>query len=188
MRKLIVWVFNYSIDGLMATNGTQFWDYCFSRPSTPGGWPPQIELYRSAYAHIMGRSSYEGMSVAMQAQTDHPFSPILNEGRKVVFSRTMTSADWPNTTVASGDTLEEIDKLRQGGDGHIIVWGGVGLWRSLLELDLIDEFYFSVYSFVSGVGTGIFDAFPGPYPLELVSATAHPGSGIAVLHYRRPRE
>jgi hypothetical protein len=25
----------------------------------------------------------------------------------------------------------EIDKLRRGGDGHIVAWGGVRLWRSL---------------------------------------------------------
>jgi len=49
-------------------------------------------------------------------------------------------ADWANTTIAAGDTAEEIDKLRQGGDGHIVAWGGVGLWRSLMRLDLIDEF------------------------------------------------
>jgi hypothetical protein len=38
-----------------------------------------------------------------------------------------------NTTIAAGDTSEEIDKLRRGGDGHIVVWGGVGFWRSLMR-------------------------------------------------------
>ena len=27
-----------------------------------------------------------------------------------------------NTTMAAGDAAEEIDKLRRGGDGHIVVW------------------------------------------------------------------
>ena len=65
----------------------------------------------------------------------------MNAGRKVVFSRTLTTADWANTTIAAGDTTEEIDRLRQGGDGHIVVWGGVSLWRSLMQLDLIDEWH-----------------------------------------------
>ena len=39
------------------------------------------------------------------------------------------AADWANTTIAAGGTAEEIDKLRQGGDGHIVVWGGVSFWR-----------------------------------------------------------
>ena len=33
-----------------------------------------------------------------------------------VFSRTLKSADWANTTIAAGDMAEEIDKLRRGGD------------------------------------------------------------------------
>ncbi len=87
----------------------------------------------------MGRTAYESISGSMTTSTDHRFAPILNAARKVVFSRTLKTADWANTTIAAGDTAEEIDKLRQGGDGHIVVWGGVSLWRSLMRLDLIDE-------------------------------------------------
>ena len=50
---------------------------------------------------------------------------------------------WPGciaTMIAAGDTTEEIDNPRRGGDGHIVVRGGVGLWRSGMRLDLIDEF------------------------------------------------
>jgi dihydrofolate reductase len=64
----------------------------------------------------------------------------MNAARKVVFSRTLRTAEWANTTTAAGDTTEEIDKLRRGGDGHIVVWGGASFWRSLMQLDLIDEF------------------------------------------------
>jgi hypothetical protein len=42
---------------------------------------------------------------------DHPFSPIMNAARKVVFSRTLKTAEWANTTIAAGDSKEEIDKL-----------------------------------------------------------------------------
>src|ERR1019366_8250803 len=96
-------------------------------------------LDQSAYAHIMGRTAYESISGSMTTSTDHPFADILNAGRKVVFSRTLKTADWANTTIAAGDTAEEIDKLRLGGDGHIVVWGGVSLWRSLMRLDLVGE-------------------------------------------------
>ena len=66
----------------------------------------------------------------MTTSTDHPFADILNSGRKVVFSRTLKTADWANTTIAADDTAEEIDKLSLGGDGYIVVWGGVSFWRS----------------------------------------------------------
>jgi dihydrofolate reductase len=58
----------------------------------------------------------------------------------VVFSRTLKTADCANTTIASGDLAEEVDTLRRGGDGYIVVSGGITLWRSLARLDLIDEY------------------------------------------------
>jgi dihydrofolate reductase len=38
----------------------------------------------------------------------------------------------------SGDTAAEVAKLGQGYDGHIVVYGGLTLWQSLMRLDLID--------------------------------------------------
>ena len=128
----------------------------------------------------MGRTAYEGIAEAMTTATDHPFADILNAGRKVVFSRTLKTADWANTTIAAGDTTEEIDKLRQGGDGHIVVWGGVRLWRSLMQLDLIDELRLSLFPYVAGEGTRLFDGVPRSYRLDLVSSTAS-RSGIVEL-------
>ena len=187
MRKLIATVFHYSLDGLLADEGTEFWDFCFSLPENrvPDDGA-QLEFLAGAYAHIFGRTAYEGISAAMTTATDHPFSPILNAARKVVFSRTMTRADWANTTIAAGDTTEEVDRLRSDGDGYIGVWGGVRMWRSLMQLDLIDEIQVSMYPYVAGEGTRLFDGVPGAYQLELVSSTAS-SNGVVELRYRRPR-
>jgi len=187
MRKLIATVFNYSLDGLMADPDTEFWKFCFSLPeNNQPDDPAQLDFLRNAYAHVMGRTAYEGISVAMTTNTDHPFADILNAGRKVVFSRTMQTAEWANTTIASGDTTEEVDKLRQGGDGHIVVWGGVELFRSLMQLDLIDELQVSMFPYVAGEGTRLFDGVPRSYPLALVSSEAS-RNGIVELVYRRAR-
>ena len=91
-----------------------------------------------------------------------------------------------NTTMAAGNTAEEVDKLRRGGDGHIVVWGGVSFWRSLMRLDLIDEFRQDLYPHVAGEGTRLFDGVPKSYGLDLVSSTAS-RSGIVELQYRRHR-
>src|SRR3954453_13451216 len=187
MRNLIATVFNYSLDGLLADEGTEFWKFCFSLPENrdPSS-PAHLEFLQSAYAHVMGRTAYEGISGAMTTATDHPFSAILNAGRKVVFSRTLQTAEWANTTIAAGDTTEEIDWLKQGGNGHIIVWGGVPLFRSLMQLDLMDELRVSMFPYVAGEGTRLFDGVPKSYQLDLLSSTAS-RSGIVELRYRRPR-
>ena len=188
MRTLIATVFNYSLDGLLADQDTDFWEFCFSLPENrePND-PAQLEFLRNADAHIFGRSAYESIGEAMTTTfTDHPFASILNAARKVVFSRTLTTAEWANTTIAAGDTAEEIDKLRRDGDGYIIVWGGIRLWRSLMQLDLIDELRVNLYPYVAGEGTRLFDGVPSSYALDLVSSTASPG-GIVWLQYRRNR-
>jgi dihydrofolate reductase len=188
MRKLIATVFNYSLDGLLADEGTDFWKFCFSLPENrqPDG-PAYLDYLQSAYAHIMGRTAYEGIANAMTTTaTDHPFAEILTAGRKVVFSRTLKTAEWANTTIAAGDTTEEIDKLRHGGDGYILVWGGVRLWRSLMQLDLIDELKLSLFPYVAGEGTRLFDGIPRSYQLDVVSSTVS-SSGIIELRYRRHR-
>jgi dihydrofolate reductase len=187
MRKLIATVFNYSVDGLLADPDTEFWKFCFDLPENrePDD-AAQLDFLQSAYAHIFGRNAYESISGPMTTSTDHPFSPILNAARKVVFSRTLKTAEWANTTIAAGDTEEEIDKLRLGGDGHIVVWGGVSFWRSLMQLDLIDELQVSLFPYVAGEGTRLFDGVPKSYRLDLVSSTAS-SNGIVELQYRRHR-
>lgn len=186
MRTLIATVFNYSLDGLLADPGTDFWDFCFSLPENQRPDDPTLlEFIRNADVHVMGRTTYEGTAEAMTT-TDHPFADILNAGRKVVFSRTLKTAEWANSTIAAGDTAEEIDELRRGGDGYIIVWGGVGLFRSLMELDLIDELRVNMYPYVAGEGTRLFDGVPSSYRLDLVSSEAS-GSGIVELRYQRHR-
>ena len=150
MRKLIAWVFMYSLDGLLADEGTEYWQFCFGLPVDPAEQKEKIDLYQSAYAHVMGRVAYEAMAEALPT-SDYPFSGIMNDGRKVVFSRTLKTVEWANTTIAAGDTTEE-NKLRRGGDGHIMVWRGVGLWRSLMHLDLIDEFRLDLHPYVAGEG------------------------------------
>ena len=187
MRKLIATVFNYSVDGLLADEGTEFWKFCFDLPENrePDN-PGQLDFLQNAYAHIMGRTAYEGISQAMTTSTDHPFSPILNAGRKVVFSRTLKTADWANTTIAGGDTAEEIDKLTRGGEGYIVVWGGVSLWRSLMQLDLIDEFHLGLHPWIADEGTPLFDDVPQSYRLDLISSTPST-NGIVELQYRRHR-
>jgi dihydrofolate reductase len=187
MRKLIATVFNYSLDGLLADEGTEFWRFCFDLPENrePND-PAQLDFLQSAYAHIMGRNSYESIAGAMTTLADHPIAPILNAGRKVVFSQTLRTAHWANTTIAAGDTAQEVDKLRRGGDGHIVVWGGVSFLRSLMRLDLIDELQVSLFPYVAGEGTRLFDGVPSSYRLDLLSSTASP-SGIVKLEYRRHR-
>ena len=67
-----------------------------------------------------------------------------------------------------------------------MVWGGVGLWRSLMQLDLIDELHVTLFPYVAGEGTRLFDGVPKSYQLDLISSTAT-GYGVVELRYQRHR-
>jgi dihydrofolate reductase len=186
MRKLIATVFNYSLNGSLPDEGTEDYQFCMGLPDDPADVEQSLDFIRSADAHIMGRVAYEGIAAAQKAVPDHPAHAILTPAHKVVFSRTLKTADWANTTIAAGNTAEEIDKLKRGGDGHIVIWGGVRFWRSLMRLDLIDEFRVDLFPYMAGEGTRLFDEVPKSYRLDLISSTAW-SNGMVGLHYRRHR-
>ncbi len=201
MRKLIVRAFNISLDGVNAQKGTEYFDFCMSGidPTVPAGVnhlpadDSQLdatgELYQRAYALIMGRHSYESMRAHFApggTQTDHPWADMFNAARKVVFSHTLKTADWANTTIAAGDTAQEIEKLRGGGAGHIVVYGGLSFWQSLMRLDLIDVFYLDLIPYGAGEGPRLFDNVGKYGQLDLISSMTL-SNGILSLEYRRHR-
>jgi dihydrofolate reductase len=55
-----------------------------------------------------------------------------------------------------------------------------------MRLDLIDELHLSLFPYVAGEGTRLFDGSPKSYQLDLVSSAAS-SSGIGELRYRRHR-
>jgi dihydrofolate reductase len=55
-----------------------------------------------------------------------------------------------------------------------------------MELDLLDELWLSVFPYVAGEGTRLFDGVPASYELELISSDGS-SAGVLDLRYRRPR-
>ena len=131
----------------------------------------------------MGRTAYEAIAASMTTtSTDHPFADILNAGARSSL-RTLKTADWANTIIAAGDG-EKIDKLRLGGDGHIVVWGGVSLWVAD-ALDLIDELSSACSPTLRARAPGCSTASPSP-TASTWSPVPPPATG-SELQYRRHR-
>lgn len=185
MRKLVARVFDYSLDGVIATEGTEFFQFCRDIPDDPAEDARGSEFYAAADLHIMGRVAYQSMASYFPAATDDPYADLLNAARKVVFSRTLKTAEWANTTIARGDLAEEVDKLRRGGDGYIVAHGGISFWRSLARLDLIDEYRVTLVPYLAGEGPRLFENAGKSRQLDLLSSTAF-SSGLQ-LDYRRRR-
>ena len=155
-----------------------------------GGWgtPPEAPalkarklawLREETGLHLMGRLAYEEMAGAWPFSDDEYAAP-MNDIPKVVFSKTLTKADWPETMIASGDLAEEVSALKRQPGKDMIAWGGAAFAQSLTRLGLVDEYRLVVQPVALGAGLPLFAGFSEPFVLELIEAT--PYDDGAVLH------
>jgi dihydrofolate reductase len=186
MRTVIAEIYDYSLDGVSAEGDTSFFEFCRALPDDPAYLERAVDFYRNADLIVMGRTHYQGAAAYFPSADDDPYADVMNAARKVVFSHTLATADWANTTVINGDLAAEIQKLKLGGDGYIIADGGIGLLRSLIRHDLVDEFRIYLVPYLAGKGTRVFDDLQQATKLELVSVVPV-GGGTSELIYRRIR-
>jgi dihydrofolate reductase len=186
MQKVVARIFDCSLDGVIAEEGTEFFQYCRDLPDDPAQIARTLSFYQNAGLHIMGRNSYQGGAEYFPTATDHPYADVMNAAHKMVFTRTLQTASWANTTINRGDLAEEIKRLKRDGTGDIVAHGGLSFWRSLIRLDLIDEYRLTVFPCLAGKGRRLFDDLEKPRQLELTASTPFT-NGTIELEYRRPR-
>lgn len=135
-----------------------------------------VETVSNAGAHLMGATTYAAMA-AHWPRDSGPFAKPMNEIPKVVFSDSLTAADWSETTIAAGDLTEAVTRLKQeGSDGYLLAHGGARFARSLIDTGLIDEYRLLVHPAVLGAGERIFTA---PLTIEPIRTTVFSGGAVA---------
>ena len=127
MRNVVLQM-GISIDGYVS--GGPEADIGGGEPEHPDVATRKLAWVTQAGVHAMGRITYEGMSGLWPTSTAAYAKP-MNEIPKVVFSTTLTRADWPTTTILKGDIEEEIARLRAEPGGEIIVYGGYTFAQAL---------------------------------------------------------
>ena len=180
MRKLIV-TYYVSLDGKSADaeNGIRDVMMSIDDPEQEASYVDQLW---EAGAFLMGANSYRAME-GFWPTSDHPSAKPMNAIPKVVFSRTITGADgWRETRIASGDTAEEIARLKEEPGKDLFALGGTGFLRSLIELGVVDEYRLWVLPAVAGTSGALFPPLPEPLRLRLVSSRAF-ADGILELRY-----
>lgn len=75
---------------------------------------------------------------------------FLHETPKVIFSKTLPTAKWNNSTIVRGDVAREVGRLKRQSGKNLLVPGGVAFPRALIERDLVDEYLLSVVPTVVG--------------------------------------
>jgi dihydrofolate reductase len=179
MRTLVLSCF-MSLDGYSCDPGTELFEFfaLLEQNEDPEQEEYGLARLRQAGTHIMGRVTYLGFAEYWPAST-HVNAAPMNDIPKVVFSRTLRTASWPQTTIASGDTETEIAKLKAEPGGPILAHGGTSFARSLIQLGLVDEYRLCLLPAAAGKGVPLFTDFTR---LRLLSTKAFP-SGLLELAY-----
>ena len=184
MRKLKLQV-QMSVDGFIAgPNGEMDW--------MVWNWDDTLKNYVSDLTEnvdciVLGRKLAEGFiphwaGAAQIENEEQVFALKMSETPKVVFTKTLESADWSNAIFAKGNLGDEINALKNQEGDDIIVYGGGSFVSSLINEGLIDEYHLFVNPAILGKGMPIFQSLSAKQGLVLKQAQGFE-CGITVLYY-----
>jgi dihydrofolate reductase len=192
MRKIVVLTF-LTLDGVMQGPGGPTEDT--SGNFTHGGWTvPYFD---------------EFLGNVMTEQMDHPFDLLLgrktfeifasywphheeagagiNKATKYVASNTLTSHAWKKSVFLAGNVAAEITKLKAKKGPELQVHGSATLIQTLLEHNLVDEFWLKIFPVTLGTGKRLFDRGTMPASFTLVDTKTSP-SGVIIATLKRAGE
>jgi dihydrofolate reductase len=176
MRKLILW-------DMVTLNGM------FEGPDHDISWfvfEDELENYiretqAAADTLLFGRVTYE-MMASYWSSAEGWIADFMNGVEKIVFSRTLSNADWTNTRLVKDHVPEEIAKLKDAPGREIFVFGSADLSATLIKEGLVDEYRIAINPVVLGKGVPLFKEGMKRLDLRLLE-TKPLKSGVVILHY-----
>ena len=106
-----------SLDGYVASlDGSTGW-LAAGRSDDSTSWV--VETVSNAGAHLIGAATYAEWA-GYWPTASGPFAKAMNEIPKVVFSNSLTSADWGETEIATGDLAEAAGTAQDQYGGRLL--------------------------------------------------------------------
>lgn len=151
-------------------------------------------LLREVDLLVFGRITYELMvpfwpEVAKSqsmTKASNEFARTFDSINKLVFSRSLGSAEDKNTRLVRTNLRDEIVRLKQEPGKHILV-GGVSVPSQLIELGLVDEYRFVVTPIVAGEGRRLLEGviLPERFQLNLVETKILKSGSVALRYLKQ---
>ncbi|MFL5660344.1 MAG: dihydrofolate reductase family protein, partial [Ktedonobacteraceae bacterium] len=104
-----------------------------------------------------------------------------------VASNTLTTHEWNKSVFLKGNVVDEIKKLKQQDGPELQVHGSGNFIQTLLEHDLVDEFWLKIFPVTLGMGKRLFDKGTIPASYTVVEAKSSP-AGVIVATFKRAGE
>jgi dihydrofolate reductase len=135
---------------------------------------------------LFGRITYQMMAgfwpSPMATESMPEVAKGMNDAQKIVFSSTLQSVDWDNTTLLKGNLIAEIKILKQQPGSDITILGSGSISAQLANEGLLDGFMLWVDPIAISGGTPMFEGISKQLNFKLTNCRTFK-SGAVVLSY-----
>ena len=188
MRKIIVLTF-VTLDGVMQAPGGPEEDE--SGNFKHGGWTVpyfddslgrvMAEQMSHPFDLLLGRKTFELFAAYWPHHEDEGAG--INKATKYVASNTLKRHEWNKSVFLSGDVVKEIKRLKQQDGPELQVHGSSNFIQTLLQNDLVDEFWLKIFPVTLGAGKRLFDKGTVPASYELVESKSF-SNGVIIANFK----
>jgi dihydrofolate reductase len=190
MRKIFVLEF-ITLDGVIQAPGGSKEDT--AEGFKYGGWmgpyfdevggQEMDKQMKETSALLLGRKTYDIFSGYWPTHTET--WPQVNKITKYVVSTTLKDPTWENTEVIHN--VEELKKMKNSEGPDLQVYGSANLIQTLMQHDLVDEFWLKIFPITLGTGKKLFEKGTIPAAFTLKESKISP-SGVIFAYYKRNGE
>lgn len=166
-----------SLDGFASVSPDGDWGGYWGKQG-PELLDHRLELYRGDNRLVLGANTFREFSAMLANADDFPdvLDPWVTAMRScpttVVSNSLNEPLDWPDATLAAGDALEVVVRMKEESDVPIRSHGSLSMNRALMEAGLVDRLQVTIYPVITG-RTGAQPIFAGTqdFDLELLDST-----------------
>lgn len=98
---------------------------------------------------VMGRRTYEMLAGLPDEARDESWH-LMTRLDKVVFSRTLRQADWPNTRICSQGLVDAIRRMKADSEIPLRTMGSLSVARQLTNAGLVDRLRLMTFPLIAG--------------------------------------
>lgn len=150
----------------------------------------RLGLYSAPQRMVLGANTYRAFAQMLAASTEEsevrdPWVTKMVHLPATVISTTLEGPlDWPDATVASGDAVDVVARLKQESDVPLRSHGSLAMNRALMAAGLVDFVHVTLFPVITGQ-TGASPIFHGAADFDLeLNETRTLDGAIQELVYR----
>jgi dihydrofolate reductase len=145
------------------------------------------EMLNSVDAILFGRITYQMMAAywptAEAKLSDPVIAAKMNELPKMVFSKTLHSVEWENSSLIKNNIKETVLKLKEQPGKDMVILGSGSIVSAFTQMGIIDEYRIIINPVILGAGK---PHFAGSLDKKILKLTdvKRLSSGVVMLYYQ----